>query len=261
MRSSFFEAFRVNGRVGSRAWAGLVVAQAGLVAVLWARSGWELLPGPVQLIDALVRLWTRDGLGSALVSSWRASAEALALATAFSALLAYGSLVPVLRPVAVAVSKGRFLGLGGLSFFFLLAFGGGHGLKVSLLVAGMTVFLVTGLLAELEAIPQERFDHARSLGLGPVRTSWEVAVLGTADRALDLVRQNAAIGWTMLTLVEGLTRSEGGVGALLLNHSRHLHLAEVLALQGVVLAVGLVQDGLLGLLREWCCPYAARSSA
>ena len=61
------------------------------------------------------------------------------------------------------------------------------------------------------------------------RAVWEVVVLGTADKAFDVLRQNAAIGWMMLTMVEGIARAEGGVGAMLLNQSKHFHLAEVFA--------------------------------
>ena len=46
----------------------------------------------------------------------------------------------------------------------------------------------------------------------------------------------------MLTMVEGISRSEGGVGAMLLNQEKHFHLAEVFAIQLMILAVGLLQD-------------------
>jgi len=41
-----------------------------------------------------------------------------------------------------------------------------------------------------------------------------VIVLGRADAAFDAMRQNAAMGWMMLTMVEGISRSEGGIGGL-----------------------------------------------
>jgi NitT/TauT family transport system permease protein len=85
---------------------------------------------------------------------------------------------------------------------------------------------------------------------------WEVVVLGTAAQAWEVLRQNAAIGWMMLTMVEGISRSEGGVGAMLLNQSKHFHLAEVFAIQILILAVGLLQDYGIGVLRRFTCPYA-----
>ena len=53
----------------------------------------------------------------------------------------------------------------------------------------------------------------RALGAGELRTLWEVVILGTLDKAFEVLRQNFAMGWTMITMVEGISRSEGGVGA------------------------------------------------
>ena len=77
-----------------------------------------------------------------------------------------------------------------------------------------------------------------------------------ADKAFEVMRQNAAIGWLMLTMVEGIVRAEGGVGAMLLNESKHFLLPEVFAVQTVILLVGLVQDYAIGAVRRLCCPYA-----
>jgi NitT/TauT family transport system permease protein len=85
---------------------------------------------------------------------------------------------------------------------------------------------------------------------------WEVVVLGTFDKAIEALRQNAAIGWMMLTMVEGIARSEGGVGAMLLNQNKHFHLAEVFATQIVILLVGVGQDWAIGVFKSLVCPYA-----
>jgi len=61
----------------------------------------------------------------------------------------------------------------------------------------------------------------------------------------------------MLTMVEGISRSEGGVGAMLLNQNKHFHLSAVFAIQISILVLGLGQDYVIGLLRRVFCPYAA----
>ena len=71
-----------------------------------------------------------------------------------------------------------------------------------------------------------------------------------------MLRQNAAIGWMMLTMVEGISRAEGGVGAMLLNQNKHFHLAEVFAIQLLILLVGMLQDYGIGVLKRLLCPYA-----
>ena len=78
---------------------------------------------------------------------------------------------------------------------------------------------------------------------------------GKLDQIFDHVRQNAAVGWTLLSMVEGLVRSEGGIGSLLLTQSKFLHLNSIFAIQLTILAYGIVQDLILRGLRELVCPY------
>jgi NitT/TauT family transport system permease protein len=128
---------------------------------------------------------------------------------------------------------------------------------VALLTFGMTGFFVTGLHDELRGIPRERYDYARALGMSEWRVAWEVVILGTCDKFLGLMRQNAAMGWMLLTMVEALVRSDGGVGVLLANQSKHLDLASIAALQGVIFGVGSLQDLALATLQRVLCPWAA----
>ena len=117
--------------------------------------------------------------------------------------------------------KLRFLGLTGLVFPFTLLTGGGYALKVALLTFGMTTFFVTSMAQVVIDIPRAEFDHMRVLGASELRILWEVVVRGTLDKALDILRQNLAIGWAMITMVEGISRAEGGIGALILNQNKH----------------------------------------
>jgi NitT/TauT family transport system permease protein len=249
-------AFLPNRVVSRRALALLALVQALLLLVLWYGASPVVIPRPHEVLTALGELWRLHGLGRELWVSMSTSAEAIALSALLGLVLSYATVLPALRPVAGLVSKGRFLGLVGLTFTFTLAVGGGHPLKVALLTFGMLVFFVTSMSAVIAAIPRDRFDYARALGMSETRILLEVVILGTADEALELLRQNAAIGWTLLTMVEGIARAEGGVGALLLNQTKHFHLAQVLAIQMSILAVGILQDYVLGALRQMFCPYA-----
>lgn len=65
----------------------------------------------------------------------------------------------------------------------------------------------------------------------------------------------------MLTMVEGIVRSEGGIGAMLLAQNKYMRLPEVFAIQIVILFVGLFQDAIIGLIRAWLCPYAILETA
>ncbi|MFL6197024.1 MAG: ABC transporter permease [Thermoanaerobaculia bacterium] len=247
----------VPNRAISRNTLRLIIAcQVAILLLVWINSPFKVLPQPMEVLRAFQNLWFEQGLGRELWTSFSMNLQALALTVVISLALSYLVVVPAFRPIAVAISKGRFLGLIGLTFVFTLMVGGGRPLKVSLLVFGMTVFFVTSMAAVVLEIPREKFDHARTLRMNEWKVVWEVVILGTADRAFEVLRQNAAIGWMMLTMVEGISRSEGGVGAMLLNQNKHFHLAEVFAIQITILLVGLFQDYGIGVLRRLVCPYA-----
>jgi NitT/TauT family transport system permease protein len=252
-------AFRPNTSLTTRAWLTVLAIEAALLLTVWSMGGAVLVPGPVDTVKALGQLVTQDGLLYELLVSMKVNAEAIALSTAISLALSYLTVLPVMRPFVEFCSKGRFFSLAGWMVVFTMAFGGGHGLKVALLTFGMSVFFVTSMSAVVAAIPRQDWDQARSLRMGEWRMVWEVVVLGKADEAFEVLRQNAAIGWMMLTMVEGLVRSEGGVGALMLNENKHFRLAAVFAVQLVVLLVGIFQDQAIGYIKNVCCPYARLS--
>jgi NitT/TauT family transport system permease protein len=56
-------------------------------------------------------------------------------------------------------------------------------------------------------------------------------------------------------MVEGISRAEGGVGAMILNQNKHFLLAEVYAILFAILLLGLVMDYLMGALTNLMCPY------
>jgi NitT/TauT family transport system permease protein len=251
------DAWRPNRRVARPTHVAYAIASAAALAVAWSLSS-GALPSPAGIAAALARLWTEQGLFDALATSTALNLQAIAWTTAIGLAVAYLTVVPAVRPIAAAISKLRFTGLVGWTFVFTLWARDGHQLKLWMLVFGMAPFFLTGMAAVVAELPGERFDHARTLGMSEWRVVWEVVIRGTADQALEILRQNAAMGWMALTMVEGLVRSEGGIGALMLNENKHLDLDAVFALIAVVLAVGIAQDAALGWLRRAACPYVAR---
>ncbi|MGA2886868.1 MAG: nitrate ABC transporter permease [Terracidiphilus sp.] len=248
--------FSPNSVLSKRAVKALVAAQIAVVALLWAFSPFVLLPKPGEVLNALGDLW-EQGLGAELVTSFYLNIQAIAVATVISLLLAYATVMPFFRPVVALLSKLRFLSLVGLTFFFTVMTRSGHELKLSLLVFSVSVFFVTGMADVINCIPKDMFDLARTLRMGEWRVVWEVIVLGQIDKVFDVLRQNAAIGWMMLTMVEGIVRSEGGVGTILLDQNHHFRLAAVFAIQLTILMLGLIQDYSIGLFKNLFCPYAS----
>ncbi len=252
--SDLRQAWVPNGRVSSRSGAILVGGTIATLLACWSLRP-TFLPSLAEIAAAYPRLYSQ-GLVDQMFVSVTTNLQAIGLTCLLTIPLAYLTVLPVARPLVRALSKGRFLGITGFVVLFTLLFGGGHALKVALLVFGLGVFLITSLYDIVEAIPREEFDHARTLRLGRWGSVLEVVVLGHLDAVIDAVRQNAAMGWVMLTMVEGLVRFEGGLGAMMLAEDKHLALAAVFAIQIVVLAIGILQDWAFVAVRRLFCPYA-----
>jgi len=247
--------FLPNRQVDRASMIGLVAVWAVVAFALWIASPWDSLPGPGEVWRALGDLWWKGGLGPEVFTTLKLITHALLLTVVISMALSYLTVIAFFRPLVAAVSKLRFLGLTGLVFPLTLLTGGGYALKVVLLTFGMATFFVTAMAQVIIEIPREQFDHLRVLGAGEMRILWEVVVRGTVDKALDVTRQNLAMGWAMITMVEGISRAEGGIGALILNQNKHFHLAEVYAILIAILVMGLILDYAMGVLVRLACPY------
>lgn len=257
--NQFLKSFTPNARLDQRALTLMLTIQCAALAALWFMSPFVFLPKPGELLVAFEDLWLQ-GLAVELITSFTLNLQAILVSTILSLLLVWLGTLPFFRPWIEFLGKLRFLSMVGLTFFFTLMTSSGHGLKLSMLVFSITVFFVTGMADVLSTIPKEKYDLARVLRMGPWRMLYEVVILGQADKAFDVLRQNAAIGWMMLSFTEGMSRSEGGIGAMLMTQNKYFHLSEIFVIQITILALGLGQDYALGLLKNLCCPYASIST-
>lgn len=249
-------AFRPNKNLTSQAWTILLVVQAVLFLAAWTLGDAFSIPGPFAVLRAIGRLITQEGLLYELGVSLKVNLAAIALSTGISLSLAWLTVLPVARPLVEFCSKARFFSLTGFISMFTLAFGGGMGLKIALLTFGMSVFFITSMSAVVASIPKAEWDQSRTLRMADWRSVWENVILGKADEAFEVLRQNAGMGWAMLTMVEGLVRSDGGIGGILLNSAKYRQWDAVFAVQAVVLLVGFGQDQGIAFLKRLCCPYA-----
>ena len=234
----------------------MVAAQVLFLLLLWLFVPLKLFPTLGEVVTSFKELVTTQGLIQELWASLTTAIGALAIAAVLALLISYLTALPFFRPLAYAASKMRYLTLTGLTFFMALMLSSGQQVKLSVLVFGATVYLVTGMTSVILSTTQEEMDHARTLGMSEWRSFLEVVVLGKLDEMLEVVRQNFAIIWTMITLVETLYQSEGGIGLLLYKQNRYLHLAGVVAMQLVILATGAAQDYVFGVLRRIFFPYS-----
>jgi NitT/TauT family transport system permease protein len=160
-------------------------------------------------------------------------------------VLAYLSRIPIFEPLVSLLTRFRFLTLIGISFIFLLFTSTSWQAKLTTMSFTILIYLLTGLLAVIREIPLQMYNYARTRRMGEGEVTWFTVVRGTRYEACDLMVQNFAIAWMMLTSIEAMFREYGGVGALLVNVYQRKGFEYVFAIQITILLVGLLLGSLL----------------
>jgi len=212
-------------------------------------TGVHLFPTPIQVIDGFNTLWS-EGLVVHIASSLSLCAQAVIYSVVISLVFCYLSPIPLLRPIATTLSKFRFLPLAGIAFYLSIMINNARTLQVWVLVVFMSTFFITSILAVIKDIAEEEFDHARTLGCTRWEMLWEVVVRGRFDYVIESIRQNLAIVWMMLISVESILAAAGGLGFLIKNSDRLGNQGRVIALQIIILFIGILLDFGLTKLRK-----------
>src|SRR5829696_4225379 len=187
-----------------------------LVLTYWIVSSLgtkHLFPTPGQVWDGFQSLY-REGLVVHIASSLGLFLKAILLSVLVSLTIIYLSPLPALKPIAVALSRFRYLPLTGITFYLAILVNDARAMQVSVLLIFMSLYFITSLLAVLKEIPQDEIDHARSLKSSRWEVLSEVVIKGRFDYVLDVLRQNLAIIWMMLVTVESILVAAGGLGVL-----------------------------------------------
>jgi NitT/TauT family transport system permease protein len=243
-----------NQRVSASVERGWYLVFVGVAAVLWLALPSKIIPSPWAVVAAIPGLFGVEGFGQELWISIALNLQAALLMALVSLLVGYATTIAAFRPVATAFAAGRFNSFVGLPLILTLLVGTQHVIKVIMLATAGAVFSVQPIQDIILAIPKEKFDDARTLRMGEWRVVWEVVILGTFDQVLDVLRTNAAMIFMALPMVEGMFRSEGGIGVFLLDQNKYMRLDNVYAAVIIVSLVGLGFDRLILGLKHWVCP-------
>jgi len=245
---------RINGLMGRYVQFGLYFIYLLIFIGLWQMNIGTALRPFSEVFASFSDLFLKDLFMNHVIESIELSLTAIGISMAITLVFSYLSTMPMFRPWSLIISKGRFLGVLGIYFIFIVAFGLGFPLKVALLTFGITVFFLTSMYTVITEIPQSRFDYARSLGLSEIQVFWQVVIRGTADQMLESLRQNAAIGWMMIPAVETIVKT-GGIGDILWDNIKHFDRGKALAIMFVIIIIGIIQDILLKLTQRVVTPH------
>jgi NitT/TauT family transport system permease protein len=233
----------------------MVFLQLSLILVVWQLLGNDLIPSPSDICLKLIEILASADFYFNFIASISLTVQGMGISIFIALLISYLSLIPFFNPLAKFIIKCRYLTLTGLIFLFTLLTKDGHQLKISLLIFGIVPFFVTSFLSVISSINVEEYELCKTLRMNSWKTLLEVVIIGRLDQVIEVLRQNFAIAWMMITMVEGLSMSEGGLGAMLIKSNKYIQLDVVFALLFVVLMIGILLDFALAKLRFWIFPY------
>jgi ABC-type nitrate/sulfonate/bicarbonate transport system permease component len=153
----------------------------------------------------------------------------------------------------------RYLPIIAFNLIFLTLFTIGPTMKVAMLTVGMAFFLITGMTAEIASIPRLKFELARVLNYNDWLAFYTVVFRPTLPALIDIVAQNAAMGWIMIVAIETFNRTEGGIGAQIYAYSSTNQLPEVYVYLFVIGIIAVIEDQLFVWLKRLLFPYTAIS--
>jgi ABC-type nitrate/sulfonate/bicarbonate transport system permease component len=215
----------------------------------------HLFPTPSQVWEGFKSLYN-EGLVVHIASSLGLCLQAALISLVISLIVVYLSPLPALKPLAIFLSKMRFLPLTGITYYLSILVSGARTMQVWVLVVFMSLYFITSLLGVLKDIPEDEIDHARSLKCSRWEILWEVIIKGRLDYVLDVLRQNLAIIWMMLVTVESILVAAGGLGVLIKNSDKFANHGRIVALQIIILLIGLLLDWVLRATRKGLFRYS-----
>lgn len=218
-------------------------------------NGNELIPKPIGILTNLMEMLSSSIFYENLISTFFLIIKGMGIAIFISLLMSYLSLVPAFRGIPVFVSKLRFLTYTGLVFVFTILLHDGSQIKTAVLLLGIVPYFVTSLLSYFNDIPKKEYELCYTLKMNKWQTLYEVVIRGRLHVVLEVIKQNFAIAWMMITSVEGLCMSEGGIGTLMNKANRVVQIEKIFAILVAVFILGVLFDYIFDLIKVWIFPY------
>jgi ABC-type nitrate/sulfonate/bicarbonate transport system permease component len=250
--------------IPKKIWTTVLIIEVGVALILWQLSGGGLIPGPLTVLKNMAEVITESGgqpFVSNLTSSLFLTIKAMGISIVLALLFSYIAVIPLFNPIAKFIVQCRYLTLTGLIFLFTLLTKDGSQLKMSLLIFGIVPFFVTSLMSVIMNINSQEYDLCTTLRFNRWETLFEVIIVGRLDMMFEVMRQNFAISWLMITMVEGLSMSQGGLGVMLIKANKYLMLPRVFAILIIIFILGISFDFFFTTIRRWLFPYCRLQGA
>lgn len=247
--------FTPFGKVEKQTTYMIIVIQILIMLSLWYIKADGLYPTPINVFTNFINFLSSGDFYDNLFSSLFLTCRAMLISIVIALLFAYSYTLPFFKPLVEFISKCRYLTLTGILFVFMLVLQNGSSVKLSVLIFGIVPFFVTSLLSVICNISTDEINQGKSLKLTPWENLYQTVILGRLDQAVEVMRQNFAIAWMMITTVESMSMANGGIGVALFKFNKYNDINNIFALQLVILLIGLFTDYSLRYLRGFLFPY------
>jgi NitT/TauT family transport system permease protein len=250
-------AFAFRGRLSRPASVAISVTTTFALLALWEASvqlGWTsavFLPPPSIVLATLWKMALNGQLlWHCLVSIGRVWAAFL-----LSAVMAIpiGMLMASYRPIGAALEPVidfiRYLPVPALVPLSIIWFGVGETTKIFLLWLGTFFQLVLLVVDDMNRVPQEYVEIARTLGARPVQILSGVGFRCMLPSLMDNLRITLGWCWTYVVIAE-IVAADSGIGFVIWTARRFMQTPQVMAGVVAIGLIGLITDQLLRALNR-----------
>lgn len=250
--------FNIYGETERRVKYISIVFWLVILGTVWVFNPITQLPTPPEIWTAFKELSGTSGSTNLYYNVWitlQLQTTAVFYSTVISMLFAYLGKVAVFNPLNKFVQLLRYIPIVGFTLIFYSFFSIGFGMKVAMLTAGLVFFMTTSMTAVLDAIPQLKFELAKTLGYSNWQIFTSVVFVPSLPKILEVVMQNAAMGWLMIVAVETFNRTEGGMGSQLYVYSASNQSANVYTYLIAIAIIATIEDAFFREMKKWLFPY------
>ena len=255
----FREMVRVYGSVGALPRTYLMLGWIAIFLLLWFFNPIKAMPYPGEVLAAFQKMWNAPGSSGLVYNVYvtlKLNIVGIFISSIISLIIAYLSVIPLFQPFNKFVQWLRYIPIVGFNLLFLTLFSIGWSMKVAMLTTGMAFFLVTSMTSVIASIPRLKYELARVLAYNDWHVFYSVVMRPTLPAMIDMIAQNAAMGWVMITAIETFNRTEGGIGSQIYAYTSTNQLPEVYAYLFIIGAIAIIEDGLLALIKRVLFPYS-----
>jgi ABC-type nitrate/sulfonate/bicarbonate transport system permease component len=233
----------------------IVLAQVVVMLAFFQFNTNEIMPKPLGIVHSITNIVSTSGFYNNLISTFYVIVLGMGMSIVISLLICYISFIPFFSGLAGFISKMRFLTYTGLLFVFTIILSTGQELKISLLLLGIIPYFTTSLLSYFNDIPKQEYELCYTLKMNRWQILYEVVIKGKLHLVLEVIKQNFAIAWMMITSVEGVCMSEGGLGTMMIKSNKYVMMNDVFAILIMIFGIGLLFDYLFSVAKVWLFPY------